>query len=271
MSKTILTKEQEQEIVKKYLLGQSKNSLHLEYKVSEGTIKRALLRNNIYVRQIADTNITHYNINHSFFDKNLLDENGAYILGLFAADGYVSKKDNCVTIELKADDKNILEDINLLLENERPIKTYSRDGRNDTSKLYFFSKKIKDDLCFFNIVPNKTYLDIDFTEKIPEKFFFDFIRGFFDGDGSVVESNGTVRWQLDGSSLKTFEMIQNKFFEYDIELKIREEFDKRSTIPKYRLYCYSKERCKRIFNLLYNTQSKLRLERKYDKFFNLVQ
>ena len=52
MSKTILTPEQEQEIVCKYKAGSSKNALHLEYKVSEGTIKRALKRNNVFVRLI---------------------------------------------------------------------------------------------------------------------------------------------------------------------------------------------------------------------------
>ena len=50
MRKTILTKEQEQEIIEKYLSGRSKNSLRIEYQVSESTIGGALKRNNIYIR-----------------------------------------------------------------------------------------------------------------------------------------------------------------------------------------------------------------------------
>lgn len=269
MSKTILTPEQEQEIVCKYKAGSSKNALHLEYKVSEGTIKRALKRNNVFVRQIQDTNISRYYINQDFFDKEKITQNSAYILGLLAADGWVSNTENCIGLELKTEDIQILQDINVILENEREIKTYSRQERNDTSKIYFFSQKMKKDLAYFNIVPNKTYMNMDFAKKIPDDFFFDFVRGLFDGDGSIIASNGTVRWQIDGTSLATFQHIQSCFSRLGIQLKIRIEPDKKSTITKYRLYCYSKERCKKIFNLLYNN-SILKLERKYQKFLALL-
>ena len=154
MSKTILTLEQEKEIVDKYLSGKSKNSLKNEYKVSEGTIGRALKRNNIHIRQVSETNISKYNINHSFFEKDNINSNSAYILGLIASDGCVSKVDNCISIELKSDDIELLEEVNKILENERPIKTYSREERNDTSKLYFFSK--------YNHETSNDTMEIDF-------------------------------------------------------------------------------------------------------------
>lgn len=270
MSKTILTKEQEQEIIQKYSSGISKNALHLEYKVSEGTIKRALQRNNITIRQVQETNISHYYINSAFFEKDKITSESAYVLGLLASDGYVAEKENCVCIELKATDTQLLIDVNEVLENEREIKTYSRENRNDTSKLYFFSKKMVQDLAYFDIIPNKTYLNVNFAKHIPCEYFFDFIRGFFDGDGCITKSNGSLRWQLDGVSLSTFQTIQSFFEKIGIELKIRIEKDKRSTIPKYRLYCYSKKRCKQIFELLYTNNPKLKMQRKYEKFLLLL-
>lgn len=270
MRKTILTKEQEQEIIEKYLSGRSKNSLRIEYQVRESTIGGVLKRNNIHIRQIEETNITKYHINHSFFDKDCINHDSAYVLGLLASDGVVSKDDNCVFIELKNDDIELLEKVNIALENERPVKTYSRKGRNDTSKLYFFSRKMKQDLAYFDIIPNKTYSTVNFAKNIPEEYFIDFVRGFFDGDGCITECNSTLRWQLDGVSLDTLKTIQNRMLKYGLELKIREEKDPRSTIPKYRLYTYSKNSCLKIFELLYQNPSSLRMKRKYEKFLNLL-
>ena len=105
----------------------------------------------------------------------------------------VSKDDNCIFIELKSDDIELLEKVNIALENERPVKTYSRKGRNDTSKLYFFSRKMKQDLAYFDIIPNKTYSAVNFAKNIPEEYFIDFVRGFFDGDGCITECNSTLR------------------------------------------------------------------------------
>lgn len=268
MSKTILTIEQEKEIIGKYLSGRSKHSLHLEYGVSEGTIRRALIRNNIHVRQVAETNVAKYYINHSFFNKDNLNENSAYVLGLIASDGGVDKKENRVFIELKSDDREILEKVNAALENERPVKTYPREGRNNTSLLYFYSKQIKQDLAYFDIIPNKTYNVVNFAKNIPEEYFLDFVRGFFDGDGCITHCNSTLRWQIDGTSLETFQTIQSRMLKYGVELKIREEPDKRSTIKKYRLY--SKVKCKKIFELLYKNPNSLRMKRKYEKFQTLL-
>ena len=220
--------------------------------------------------QIQETNISHYHINSTFFEKDKITRESAYVLGLLASDGCVADKGNCICIELNTVDIQLLIDVNRALENEREIKTYSRENRNDTSKLYFFSRKIVEDLAYFNIIPNKTYANVNFVEHIPDEYFFDFIRGYFDGDGCITKNNNTLRWQLDGVSLSTFQTIQSFFKKAGIELKIRIEKDKRSTISKYRLYCYSKKRCEQIFELLYANNPKLKMERKYKKFLSLL-
>lgn len=273
MSKTILTKEQEKDIIYKYsVLGISKNKLHLEYKVSEGTIKRCLQRHNIYVRQIQDTNISKYNINQDFFEYNKQNHNSAYVLGLFASDGTVARNENKMCIELQQSDKEVLEQVNLVLENERPVKDYTRSNGYKNSKLYFYSKKMKQDLAFYDIIPNKTYEASDFIKNIKPEYFWDFIRGFWDGDGSITNPNSTIRWQLDGVCLKTLEHIQKILNEkYNIETKIVYSPDEKSTIPKYRLYCYSQEKCHIIFNYMYEKEDCIKLHRKYYRFLELLK
>ena len=50
MSKTILTTEQESNIIQDYLKGISQCQLAIKYNVSTGTIKRALVRNQVHIR-----------------------------------------------------------------------------------------------------------------------------------------------------------------------------------------------------------------------------
>ena len=157
MSKTILTEEQEKAIIKSYLDGISQNQLAKNYNVSTGTIRRALIRNNIAIRTVQETNVSKFNINHNFFNINNQTPASAYILGLLASDGWVSKEDNCVCIELQQKDKQILIDVNKALENERPVKDYTRANGFQNSKLYFFLSNIffpKSHIvsCFNNIL-----------------------------------------------------------------------------------------------------------------------
>lgn len=273
MSKTILTKEQEQEIIYKYVnLGYSKQKISIEYNISTGTVHRALKRNNIHIRTVQESNVSKYSINQSFFDYDKQNTYSAYVLGLLAADGCVAEKENMIYIELQQQDRELLEQINILLENERPVKDYTNSNGYKNSKLYFFSKHIKDTLAFYDIIPNKTYKADDFIKHIKLEYVGDFLRGFFDGDGSIVYCNGTPRWQLDGVCLKTFQHIQTILKDYfQIETKICENSDSKSTVPKYRLYCYSKNNCQQIFNLLYSINNCPKLHRKYNHFLELLK
>lgn len=271
MNKTILTKEQENAIIVSYISGISQNQLAKDYKVSTGTIKRALIRNQIKIRTIQETNTTKFNINHNFFNINNQTSESAYILGLLASDGWVSKEDNCVCIELQQSDKQILIDINKILENERPIKDYTRANGFKNSKLYFFSKQIKEDLRLYDIVPNKTYCNTNFIKNIDYRFYPDFLRGFFDGDGCITVANDGIRWQLDGTSLETFLSIYDYLKFNHINIILTDTTDNSCTIPRYRLYTYSKEKTSCIFNLIYYNNNLLKLNRKYDHFLELLK
>lgn len=271
MSKTILTKEQENAIIQSYNSGISQSQLAKDYNVSTGTIKRALIRNQIHIRTVQETNITKFNINHNFFNINNQTSESAYILGLLASDGWVGKENNCICIELQQLDKQILIDINDILKNERPIKDYTRANGFKNSKLYFFSKQIKEDLSLYDIIPNKTYCNTNFIKNINYQFYPDFLRGFFDGDGCITSANGGIRWQLDGTSLETFLSICDYLKFNHINTILEDTTDKNCTIPRYRLYTYSKERTNKIFNLIYYNDNVLKLDRKYNHFLELLK
>jgi len=120
---------------------------------------------------------TKYTINETIFDE--LNEKSAYLLGVIYADGNLEKNYSRLCISSK--------DYDWLLEMSRvfgnpPI----RERNNSIGKWYVLSinrKKIVNALVNFGLTQNKS-LTMDFPD-IPTEFIGHFIRGYFDGDGSI--------------------------------------------------------------------------------------
>lgn len=265
MGKIYLTKKQEQIIIDKYLQGASQKESGKAVGVGYKIVQRVLKENNISIRTQGESR-TLYKVNNDFFKTQTREM--AYILGLLGSDGCVAKNKNVIYIELQRQDRDILEKINTIIGNERPVQDYTTGRGYENSKMYFYSKEIKQDLAEYHIIPNKTYeTEYRFPEKLKKEFYFDYIRGLFDGDGCIKTTNPTITWQIDTSSKDIAEQICLYLQSFDIEAKI-------SILPKtnisiYRIYCYNKKNCKKLFNLLYH-DTNLFLKRKNDKFIELL-
>lgn len=112
-----------------------------------------------------------------------------YWAGFLAADGNVDSKGR-VRLMLKYDDISHLEKFRAFMGSTHTI------GSNTTlynrCSFEFTSKEICEVLDLnFNIIPNKS-LAYAFPKSIPDKLLNHFIRGYFDGDGSVCESFSNV-------------------------------------------------------------------------------
>lgn len=110
----------------------------------------------------------------------------AYVLGFFAADGtMIANNRGAHFIEFHSTDRELIEVIKNLLGSNHKIAM--RDRKNDKWKLGYRlqigSKEMFNDLLNLGFVSNKS-LVISFP-KIPQIFFADFVRGYFDGDGCV--------------------------------------------------------------------------------------
>jgi len=133
-----------------------------------------------------------YTLEHSFFDSiNTNDK--AYFLGLLYADGYNCTDKNVLELSLQTRDKEILSLFKKCLASNRPIKRYvdKRPKRGtDRSILYVNSRRICQNLDSLGCTNKKSH-KISFP-TIKERFKKHFIRGFFDGDGSVYISKGKI-------------------------------------------------------------------------------
>lgn len=225
-----------------------------------------------------------YNHNDNYF-KIIDTEEKAYILGFIIADGSIDRtiRGNCITNRLgfsnSIDDLEIIEKIRNEISPESIL--YKRNckigakNRKEQVNLRITSFQLCEDLInLYDIVPRKTFhsnFKIDFS-RIPEIFIRDFIRGFFDGDGSVSFYKAKTGLYFNFSFIfnsKPFAEQINNIFEnkFNIKTVYREIIGKTCIYYCTRFNYYNKRtvRIKEIYNYLYKDAT-IYLKRKRIKF-----
>lgn len=124
---------------------------------------------------------------HDYF-KDIDNENKAYILGYVYADGSIN--DKTLRLECTYKDVEILEFIKKEINPNAEIHRYTRKGRNDTAVLYVSSIDIVNDLKNLGLIKNKQSKDIPIP-SLKQNLMRHFIRGYFDGDGSITHNIST--------------------------------------------------------------------------------
>jgi hypothetical protein len=129
-----------------------------------------------------------YSLNEHFFDK-IDTEEKAYLLGFLYADGYNHTDVSAVKINLAAKDKNMVYKIRDSLESNHPISIIKRseDSRymtQDVYRLVITNKNLSENLAKHGCVRAKTF-KLTFPRWINKTLKRHFIRGYFDGDGSI--------------------------------------------------------------------------------------
>ena len=163
-------------IIDLYQTGLSCQKIANQLNVSESFINKKLKELNITKRSNSIYRRRPWNEN--FFNK-IDTEEKAYWLGFLYADGCVHDKPNgqkLITLVVK--DEEVIKKFIKALKGDFEVKQYK-----DTYGVYLTSKIMFDDLCKLGCVPRKSLI-LKFP-TINLKFIPHFIRGYFDGDGSV--------------------------------------------------------------------------------------
>lgn len=136
-----------------------------------------------------------YSCDYRFFD--IIDtEEKAYWLGFIYADGWISvnhkTNSGCVGIELQIRDIEHLRKFNKslcgnykIIEKESQCKPSPNKEFRKHCQIRIYSIDMVEDLQKHGITNTKTY-DMTFPE-LPDALIKHFIRGYFDGDGSLYE------------------------------------------------------------------------------------
>lgn len=221
----------------------------------ENTIIKIVQRNGVKVRKRGKTPVIK---NEDIFEK-IDTEEKAYMLGLLMADGYVicpKGKGVVIGISLQSQDRYILETMKTLIG----VETKIVDTKRNESVLSVRSEKIANDLSKYGIVPRKTFT-VSIPEQIPPKLERHFIRGLFDGDGTVfINKYEQLKFGFYGNK-KTIEQV-HAYLHNEINLPLN-KITHKPTVSA--IYYGRKENVLDFYNFLYK-DSNIYLTRKKEKF-----
>lgn len=206
----VFTKEQEKQIVDMYIMKNfSTVKIGKRFNVSHKIIAKVLDKHNISRTGVGKRR---YFLDEHYFDE-INTPNKAYILGLLFADGYNSIDKDTIRIQLQYLDKDILEQIRIELKSDKPLKFIKCSDKvasngfvsKDMYQLEFHSAHLCRTLMDIGMVQNKS-LVLNFP-TIDKSLYSHFIRGYFDGDGSLytyTKTNGGMQNTLTITSTDKF-------------------------------------------------------------------
>lgn len=215
--------ELQQKIIEKYNLGWGLEKIvqELQLPFSFDKVRSILKDNNIKIRNVQESaqvkefkDTRQYTVND---DYDFISHNGAWLLGFIAADGYLPTPKNAknrITISLAEKDEQILSMIAKEISYSGKLFHYESNGYPSVS-LSFCSKEMRKKIEEFGIGNNKTF-QLKHLPKLPDEYMIDFIRGYFDGDGSLFEPVGKKINMSITSASKEFlkeinEYLHNKY------------------------------------------------------------
>ena len=146
----------------------------------------------------------------------------AYLLGLFGADGSITKNNTQVNIGLSGEDKDFIYVIRDLIGSTHKVSYsenigYMEDPRN--GKMYKRSPKcciqicdkyLADEFIRHGVVPRKSLI-LEPPLNLPEELRPHYIRGYNDGDGTIVFDGKISDACVYSASKKILEFINDSF------------------------------------------------------------
>lgn len=247
-----IKEEIEKAIVSDYLEYYSTSDLAIKYNFHRVTIQRILKTYNIPLRK---RTAAFHDIH--FFEK--YTKESCYWAGFIAADGNISMKEDSVNIHLASLDYSHLEKFAKIINYQGNLEKKEKDCR-----INVYSPTYKNDLINnFDITPQKTKT-IFISPKIPKEFLSDYIRGYFDGDGCISQTNGYLHISFTSGSEVLLEQIKEYFYNEGIIIRGKNQ---KPLIYNDRQINYFCQNALNILDILYqNSTDNIRLDRKYEKY-----
>lgn len=266
--RNIITDIQKKYICKEYIKGKNSEKIAKELSIHPTTVCKIIKSNNIKIRP-GFQNKRKYLLNETWLDEIDTQEK-AYFLGLFWADGNISKRGNGISLRLHSQDKNILIKLSEYFYYKDRVSHYIEDTNKPStpiSRLCIYSAYIKNRMLELGLFPNKSKkIKFPKCNIIDENALPHFIRGLMDGDGCIcVRENGRC----------TVDFTGNKFIIHSLEeifnirnIKTRTfYYEKRDS---WSIQINNKENIIKFLDWIYHDSS-IHLERKYDKYKQITK
>lgn len=193
----------------------------------------------------------------------------AYLLGLFYSDGCITNCHNSYSakIVLHEKDKNLLE---LLIKYFPFLKL-----RRHTKISYCVTcnkKSFVEDLIANGMIFRKSFNGKELLRfpELPKELQNHFIRGYFDGDGSVYKQKlGNTKFEIGGPCFRMITDIVKVLYDNKITVNLTCKYTGTALRKQdcYILYCSSDKVSKQFANYIYADCGELFMKRKYDRLY----
>lgn len=257
------------------------NQLHLNNGFSLGEIGKFINPNYVNPEQVIRRAFNKYNLKYikSYrrggcleprFFKDIDNELKAYLLGFIYADGCIYKN----SLQITSTDLEILD---LIKNNISPSQNYHKcvvkEGQQFKLSLKIYNYFITEDLKRHGINYNKTYEfeNADILNNLNEELKRHFIRGFFDGDGSIYSSKNYVRkFKLSNTNNFLLKSIEDIFTFLGTKYFYKESYEVNNKAINMNYWALSdKQSLKIIYRYLYDNCNYY-LHRKRSKFEDII-
>lgn len=272
-SNIIWTQEQIDYIIAQYNLHHSTTRIAKDFNLTNaGSIRTVLKKYGNGVLNLSDLHKIGYPRNSDYFE-NIDTPEKAYWLGFLFADGCVDKK-NSIKLGLASVDEEHVKKFQKAIGAVNYKIIHSQKSVGD--KIYYQSiltirdYKMVNDLAKLGCVNNKSLI-LEFpTEKIPEGLYSHFIRGYFDGDGSLnytkkIYQGRQHHWRIEFCGTKNFlEKLKRIFGKENLALENRGKY--------YCLTIGGAKQLERILAYIYkDAYDEICLSRKKEKYELFIQ
>lgn len=186
----LLSEEEKQNIIIDYQNNISLRELEKKYHHTRSNLSKWL--ETIGIKTTKGNHYRKYFHQEDFFET-IDTEEKAYWLGFMFADGYIINNENKYGedqfgLSVAADSADVIEKFKISLKATNPIRydtSGKKLGKQVLHKLVLTSQKTVNDLIDKGCYKNKTLI-LEPPKHIPNDLIRHFLRGFFDGDGSLT-------------------------------------------------------------------------------------
>lgn len=214
---------------------------------------------------------TKLEVDSNYFD--VIDtEHKAYWLGFLTADGHISSYKNDIELTLKEEDyEHIVKFKNDIQSNHKISKRIVnlKDKKYNAYRISIGDKKMNSDLNYLGLNSNKSYKAYIPFRFIPNDLMSHYIRGLFDGDGSIckINKNGISITICTTASQMMIDDI-TKYMKNELNITVK-TYKKRNT-EVFDIKIYNQIDTDVFYDWLYKNAT-IYLDRKYKKFAVLRQ
>jgi hypothetical protein len=266
---TKIPKEIEDKICQLYNDGIGTLEIAKKLNIHRTTVQKSLLRNNVKLRKTSPYK-NKYNVH--YFDE--YTEENCYWAGFILADGCIRSDRDALEIHLQEDDKNHL------IKFAKAINFTGSLVRDKSSNAYtisvagkWFPQNLKSN---FSITQRKS-LTARFPKQVPNKYWKDLIRGYFDGDGCisyVIQSNDRKIPTISFVGTKhVLNVFRKHFYQLGIVLKSKNKCAPLIVGESKKCFyiAYSGVNAMKILKYLFSdSDENIRLERKYNRYEEFI-